>query len=263
METIAIFEGELRTPLLAKIQATIRAEVDPEFGFVAPGAPAWTALDKPLGECCVALVTTGGLHRASDEPFRALHEPLGDTSYRVIPQATRDDELELAAPYVDQKYTPRDSEVALPRRALEQLADEGVIAAAAARHYSFVGGVVRPYPGLQRSAAELATALRQDGVDIVVLLPTCSLCVQTVTVVARELEAAGSATVCLSLLPELSEIGRAPRTLSVHFPFGAPAGDPGHGALHAAVLTEALQLVATARAAGLVVASRAQWRKGD
>ena len=66
--------------------------------------------------------------------------------------------------------------------------------------------------------------LREDGAGAVVLLPTCSLCVQTVGLLARALEEGGLPTVAISMLPELSARVGTPRTLAVRFPFGAPCG---------------------------------------
>jgi hypothetical protein len=94
-----------------------------------------------------------------------------------------------------------------------------------------------------------------------VLLPTCSLCVQTMCLVARELEGRGFATAVVSLIPELSEIVGAPRTLNVVFPFGAPCGDPQHTELHRAVLMEALELLTEAQQAGEARDSRNAWRR--
>src|SRR5437867_3384412 len=41
----------------------------------------WTALAKPLTECTVALVTTGGVHLREQTPF-AVYEEVGDWSWR-------------------------------------------------------------------------------------------------------------------------------------------------------------------------------------
>lgn len=78
---------------------------------------------------------------------------------------------------------------------------------------------------------------------------------------ARELESRGFPTVTVSYLPELSDIVGAPRTLTVHFPFGAPCGNPGHAELHRAVLLEALSMLVEAKEPGDIRASRNAWRK--
>ena len=250
-----------QTPLLNRIVAMIREETDPDFAFVQPGPLPWTAAPPALGQTTVALITTGGLHVRGDAPFRSAQSRLGDTSFRVVPHCTRPDRLVLDAVYVDQKYAAKDPECALPMRALQALHDEGVAGSPADRHYSFVGGVVRPYPGLAESAARLRHLLQEDGVGAVVLLPTCSLCVQTVCVLAREIESRGIPTVALSLIPELSAFVGAPRVLTVRFPFGAPAGDPGNEALHKQVLAEALELLSRAKTAGAQQAASERWRQ--
>ena len=257
----ATYAGELRTPLLRRIQEQLRAEVDPGFGFVTPGAPSWTPFVKPLQDARVALVTTAGLHLLGDAPFRALEERMGDTSFRCIPHVASDEELALDAAYVEQKFTPSDSEVALPRRALDALHAAGQIGAPCERHYSFVGGIIRPLPGLLESAELLLQFLREDQADAVVVLPTCSLCVQTGAILARQIEAAGLPSVCLSLLPELSEIVRVPRTLHVHFPFGAPMGDPGNKYLQQAVLKAALDCLVQAQQPESVTTCELKWRR--
>ena len=254
------YAGELETPLLARLLAFVREEKDPSFAFLHRRHVPWTSLGKPLREARVALLSTGALHLRGDARFRAMEEPLGDTSCRAVPHLAPVADLDLEAPYLDPKYTVHDPEVALPRRALDELARRGVVAGATARHHSFCGGVLRPFPGLRESLDRVEPLLRQDGADAVVLVPTCSICVHTVALLAGELEERGFPTVALSLLPELSRIVGVPRTLAVHFPFGAPCGDPGNAALHAAVLGEALAMLEEAQP-GEVRTSALAWRR--
>jgi glycine/betaine/sarcosine/D-proline reductase family selenoprotein B len=253
--------GPYATPLLNRLRAHLHAGLDPEYEFLAFDDVPWTKPRAAVRELRVALLATADLHRRGDEPFISLDTPWGDTSFRVIPHTLEEIELALDAPYVDGNYIPRDPEVALPRRALDELVAAGEVGAAAARHYSFCQGIVRALPGLADSAERVAASLREDRIDAVVLLPTCSLCVQTVAVLARELEARGFATVTVTTLPELTTRVGAPRALATKFPFGAPAGDPGHRALHVAVLREALALVDTAREPRGIVESTLRWRR--
>lgn len=257
----ARWQGEPETPLLQRILAAIRADIVSDYRFVAPRPIPWTELRAPPSETKIVLVTTGGLHRRDDRPFEALQRRLGDTSFRLVPHRARPEDLDLRAPYVDPKYTPRDPEVALPMAALERCCRARAAGGWSPEHVSFCGGVVEPFPGLAESVDALAPRLLEHGVGAAILLPTCSLCIQTTCVIAQQLEARGLATVSLSLIPELSAIVGAPRTLTVPFPFGAPCGDPGHGALHDAVLGEALTLLAEAQAPGEMRTSRQAWRR--
>ena len=251
----------LETPALARLVEWIRAEADPDFDFASPGPLPWCAMAVPVSQARTALVTTAGLHLTGDEPFRSLEERLGDTSFRVIPHGAAPSDLALNAPYVDQRHIPRDPEVALPMRALEAVHQRGLAGPPSRRHASFTGGVVRPFPGLARSAEKLIAMLEEDGVQAVIFLPSCSLCVQTASLLARAVEAEGIPTVCLTLLPELSRIVGAPRTLALRFPYGAPGGDPGNAALHQSVLREALALLETATEPGILTTSDLAWRR--
>jgi len=247
------------SPVLQRIVDAIRAEVDPHFEWVRLGPIPWSDAPPDLTRAPVAMITTAGLHLRTDPPF--ADRRLGDTSFRVVPRGTQPEQLDLLAPTVDRRYIPGDPEVALPLDALEALHRRGLAGAPAARHISLSGGIVRPLPGLAESAAGIAEILREDRVAGVILLPSCSLCVQSVCIVARELESRGLPTVSLTLLPELTRIVGAPRALSVRFPFGAPAGDPGNRALHEAVLLEALALLSEAREAGSMRESTLGWRR--
>lgn len=251
--------AQLRTPLLRRILQVVRTDYDPDFAFRSLGPIPWARAPADLARVRVALITTAGLHRKVDPPF--VDSRWGDTSFRLVPHLTPADRLALDDDLVDAKYTPQDPEVALPMAALQRLFDAGRVGVPAPRHASFCGGLVRPLPGLATSSAQLLAVLREDRADVAVILPTCSLCVQSVCIIARELERRGLPTVVLSFLPELTEIVGAPRGLSVAFPFGAPCGNPGNAALHEAVLWEALQLLHAAAHPGTIVASKHPWKR--
>ncbi len=255
--------AQLRTPLLQRILNLMREKYDPEFVFRGLGTIPWAEPPSDLSRARIALVTTACLHLKGDIPFRVFEEKWGDPSFRLIPHGTPVGDLDLAAEYVDEKYLVHDTEVALPMNALDALVQEGLVGSAAPRHASFAEGVARPYPGLAESAARVRAEFAADGVDGAVILPTCSLCVQSVCVIAREIELGGMPTVCISYLPELTEILGAPRSLTVRFPFGAPCGNPGNGELHRAVLREALLLLREAKEPGAMAASAHAWRESD
>lgn len=253
--------GALETPLLARIEADVRAGPHAEFRFVERRPVPFVRPRAAPSELRVALVTSAGLHLRGDARFRALEERLGDAGLRRIPHAAPPEALDLAAPYLDTKFLPHDLEVALPRGALQRLVARGVLGGVAAHHYSFCGGVLEPYPRLAASADELLRGLCDDGADAALFLPTCSICVQTLSLAAAELEQRGLPTVTIALLPELARIAGAPRVLTTHFPLGAPVGDPGNGALHEAVLAQALELLHTASQPGTQRESDLRWRR--
>ncbi len=61
--------------------------------------------------------------------------------------------------------------------------------------------------------------------------------------IASAIEKTGIPTVCLSLLREVSEKVKPPRTLFVPFPMGYPLGKPHDPAIQLAVIEAALRLL--------------------
>lgn len=235
LPTVVTDPSRLETPLLRRILKILREEYDPEFAIRWLGPVPSTPLAS-LAAARVVLVTTAGLHVKGDAPFDPYTIRWGDTGFRLIPHLTPPDSLDLAADYVDAKYIRNDPEVALPMRALQHWVDEGVVGSAATRHVSFCEGVVRPLPGLAEKTREVVEALRADGVNAALVLPSCSLCILNMCVIAREIEAGGISTAALTVLPELTAIVGAPRLLTANFPLGAPAGNPGNPKLHRRVV---------------------------
>src|SRR3954468_17524039 len=56
---------------------------------------AWCPPKKPLEQCTVALLTTGGLHLKSQKPFE-LQKKGGDWSWRAIPSSMSAGELAIS-----------------------------------------------------------------------------------------------------------------------------------------------------------------------
>ena len=138
------------------------AKIDELAGF---DARPWV-LPPPLARCRIAIVTTAGLHRKGDRPFR-----VGATDYRIIPGNTRAADLLMSHQSVnfDRTGFQEDHNVAFPIDRLRGLAERGVIGSVAAYHYSFMGATqVRD---LEAKATELAGVLKGDRVDAVVLTP--------------------------------------------------------------------------------------------
>ena len=127
---------------------------------------AWLT-PPPLREATVALVTSAGLHRRDDPPFR-----WGDYAYRLIPRDV--DPAELVQSHVsvnfDRTHFQRDVNVVLPLDRIRELADAGEIGAVSEWHFSVMGA--NPTPShLAPAAADMAQRMRDVGVDVAVLTP--------------------------------------------------------------------------------------------
>ena len=138
---------------------------------VATDVP-WTPLRKALGECRVALVTTGGVHLSDDQPFD-MSDGDGDPSYRVIPSHSATTALTITHDYYDHRAADRDVNVVFPIDPLRALQAEGRIGPAAEHFYGMMGHIRGTHlETLQRATAPaLAEHMRSEGVDVAILTP--------------------------------------------------------------------------------------------
>jgi D-proline reductase (dithiol) PrdB len=136
------------------------------------------ALPKgPLQSVRVSLLTSGGLYLKTDSDRltqSASDESLcgGDPTYRVIPRNVDPDEIAVAHLHLNPDDVVSDFNIALPLEVSAQFENERRIGALAENHHSFTG-----YQGSSSTAwrdvygPELATRLRQVGVDLLILAP--------------------------------------------------------------------------------------------
>jgi hypothetical protein len=82
-----------------------------------------------------------------------------------------------------------------------------------------------------------------------------------VGLVAREIEAAGIATVCIIGLREIAERVRPPRAVHLKWPFGHPLGEPGNRAQQLSVLHYALSALYSVEVPGSILDPGWQWRR--
>jgi D-proline reductase (dithiol) PrdB len=130
--------------------------------------PSFVRPKKPLEECRVALVTTGGVH-LPEQPRFDIDDPLGDCSYREIPA----DAAELTwthAYYRPDEGTDLDS--VFPLWTMRGLAVEGVVGELNRRHFAFMGAIHDPGPLIEETAPEVAAKLADDRVDVALLTPS-------------------------------------------------------------------------------------------
>jgi len=119
----------------------------------------------PLGQRRIAVVSTAGLMHQGDRPFEA-----GAVDYRLIDAASP---APLFMSHIstnfDRSGFVQDANLVMPLDRLRAMADTGEIGSVARFHYSFMGATE---PGKMAPAAEqLATALRGDEVDGLILVP--------------------------------------------------------------------------------------------
>ena len=146
-----------------------------EMGFppykwsVNDDAP-WTPLNKPLAECTVALLASGGISHCSVEPFNP--DARNDHRVDAIDPATPTDSYQVHDSYYDVTDVGRDINCVFPIDRLNELAAAGEIGQVAARHWSgFMGRTYDRTRLTTESAPAFVTELQADNVDLLIAIP--------------------------------------------------------------------------------------------
>lgn len=136
----------------------------------------WTPVGKPLSESRVALLSTAGISSPPDPPFdmdfERANPTQGDPSWRRVPADATGDTVEVDHLHIDTSYIECDLDVALPVDRLRELVATGEVGASADTHYSIMGYQGNDTTALeQRSAPEIAAAMKAEEVDLALLAP--------------------------------------------------------------------------------------------
>jgi D-proline reductase (dithiol) PrdB len=113
---------------------------------------------------------------------------------------------------------------------------------------------------LDTDAPEILARCKADNVDAAVLVPNCPVCHQSISLVARHLEANGISTVVMGCAKDIVEHAAVPRFLFSDFPLGNSAGKPHDPASQAFTLELALGVLETAAGPQTTVQSPLRWR---
>ncbi len=139
----------------------------------APTAAAipWTPLRTPLAQTKFALLTTGGPHLRSDQPFD-MADPHGDPSYRAIPATARLSDITITHDYYNHADADRDLNIILPLTRFQELVDTGTIGGLGTA-YGFMGHITDEHVHtlITQTAPEVARSLRAEGVTAAMLTP--------------------------------------------------------------------------------------------
>jgi D-proline reductase (dithiol) PrdB len=128
-------------------------------------------LDKPLSECVVSLLTSGGVSECSMPAFDP--EARNDHRLDAIDQGVDAGGFQIHDSYYDHSDADRDINCILPLERLREMADSGEIGRVAARLWSgFMGRIYNRTKVLEESGPAFADALAEDEVDLLVAVPS-------------------------------------------------------------------------------------------
>jgi D-proline reductase (dithiol) PrdB len=132
----------------------------------------WTKLSKGISQSRLALITTGGVHLSSHPPFN-MKDSSGDPSFREIPADIPVHDLTITHNYYDHSDADKDVNIVFPIERIKDLERAGDIGRTNHRHFSFMGHIMGHHKEtlINETAPRVATELKKDGVDIVLLTP--------------------------------------------------------------------------------------------
>jgi len=132
-----------------------------------PVAAAPWITPRELRESRVAVVSTAGLHRRSDQPFVP-----GAIDYRLLPGDV--DFADVVVSHIstnfDRSAFQQDPNIWFPLDRLREMAASGEIASVANWHYSFMGAQPN-HEALAPTGEEVGALLAKDEVDVALLIP--------------------------------------------------------------------------------------------
>lgn len=218
-------------------------------------------LTKPLARSRVAIVTTA----APFDPAKGDQGPGakyngGAKFYQVYDgDSSKPHDVRISHIAYDRVHTSADdSGTWFPLQQLQRLAREGRIGEVAPRFFGAPTNRSHRVT-IETDAPEILARCRADKVDAAVLVPNCPVCHQTISLVARHLEANGISTVVMGCAKDIVEHAAVPRFLFSDFPLGNSAGKPHDPTSQAFTLELALRVLETAPGPQTTVQSPLRW----
>ncbi|MDX2382295.1 MAG: glycine/sarcosine/betaine reductase selenoprotein B family protein [Acidimicrobiia bacterium] len=129
--------------------------------------PEWTPLTKPLADCRVMMIGSGGIYSRGQIAFHTKD----DTSLRLIANDTPTDDLRTAHFAYDQTDARRDPNCVFPLDPLRDLVAGGVIGGMTDNSIAFMGGIYSSRRMRAETGAAIVEQCRIEQPDLVLLVP--------------------------------------------------------------------------------------------
>jgi hypothetical protein len=173
-----------------------------------------------------------------------------------------DHDLRIAHVAIDRKHTSmEDSGCWFPLPALRRAAARGRLQLAPRFHGAPTNRSQEHTIAVD--APEILARCREDRADAAILVPNCPVCHQTLSLVARHLEANGVSTVVMGCAKDIVEHCGVARFLFSDFPLGNSAGRPRDIESQEVTLELALTLLETAAEPRTTLQSPLRWSESE
>jgi len=218
-------------------------------------------LTKPLSQSRVVLITTAAKFDPSkgDQGPGAPYNGAAKFFSVYDGDSAKDYDLRISHIAYDRTHTSAtDSNTWFPLAQLRKAAAEGRTGSLAPRFFGAPTNRSHRVT-METDAPEILARCKADSVDAAVLVPNCPVCHQTVSLVARHLEANGISTVIMGCAKDIVEHAAVSRFLFSDFPLGNSAGKPHDVESQALTLELALNLLESATGPQTTVQSPLRW----
>ena len=142
----------------------------PPYQWTVNEPPRLTSLTKPLAECNVSMLTSGGVSHCTMPTWNP--DARNDFRLDTVDPAAEGRDFRVSDSYYDTSDAEVDVNTVFPIDRLRELAADGVIGSVAARLWSgFMGRIYKRTHVTEVAAPALAEELHADDVDLFLLVP--------------------------------------------------------------------------------------------
>ena len=227
-------------------------------------AVPFAPLRTPLAEARVALLTTAAPYRPElgDQGAGAAYNAAAKFYEVWSGDVDSEPDLRVSHVAVDQAELSDDQNCWFPLPALRRAVAAGRVGALTPRFHGVPTNRSQRHT-MEVDAPEVVRRCVADGADAAVLVANCPVCHQSMSLVARALEAAGIASVVMGAAKDIVEACGVARLVFSDVPLGNAAGLPWDVASQDATLDLALGLLETATGPRTTVVNPLRWPGGS
>jgi len=140
---------------------------DPPYQWTVSAASPWAPMAKPVRECRIALISSGGIYHRTQAPFDSVKN---DLTFREIPKEVDFAELQVSH-YSPKARKVQDLHTIFPLQRLRELEAKGFIGELASPAFSFMGRIFTRTRLQKEMAPHLIDRLRTMNADAALLVP--------------------------------------------------------------------------------------------
>ena len=127
----------------------------------------WTPMAKPVRECRIALISSGGMYHRAQQPFDNVKN---DLTFREIPKEVDLADLRISH-YSKNARNVKDLNTIFPLERFRELEAQGIIGELAPVAFTFMGRIFMRTKLQNEMAPHLIGRLREMNVDAAFLVP--------------------------------------------------------------------------------------------